>query len=299
MNNKFISKDARGMGFLYSIMIMGFVLLSYLSQAVLSLIFNKASTAYSIINQCVSSGVILLVVLLAKFGGAYQMPKFNKKGALIGVPLAILLFLGMFMGLGFINNLIAGWLQSAGLVVQGTSINLSTPWHFICFVIALAILPALSEEIFFRGVLLKGLNKIKPVYAVLLVSLVFGLYHMSLSKFVYQFIFGASLCVLYMATESLLSCIVAHFINNFTVLLSMFVKVYVDLNSPVIIAVGLVLFAAFIAIVTLLLIKKKKSSQVQNETYLESKTETGKFLAFAGFGMLISALLIVLSLFPV
>lgn len=299
MNNKFLSKDAKGMGFLYSIMIIGFVLISYFSQVILSYIFNPQGTAYSLINQCVSSGVILLVVILAKFSGAYQLPKFNKKGAIIGLPLALLLFLGMFMGLGFINNLIAGWLQSAGLIVSGTSMNLSTPWHLICYIIALAILPAVSEELLFRGVLVKGLNKIKPVYAVLLVSLSFGLYHMSLSKFVYQFIFGASLCLLYFATESLLSCIVAHFVNNFTVLLSMYLRIYVDLNSPIIIAIGLVLFAAFIAIVTLLLIKKKKNGQTCDNCYQQSKTEVGKYFGFASFGMIICLALIVLSLFPV
>jgi len=299
MSNNLLSKGARGSGFLYSIMIIAIVLISYVSQTVLALVLNTKGTAYNIINQCVSSGVILVIIILAKFSGVYSMPRFNKKGLAIGAPLALLLFLGMFMGLGFINNLIAGWLESAGLIVSGTSINLGTPWHLICYVIALAILPAVSEEIFFRGVLVKGLEKAKPIYAILLVSLCFGLYHFSLSKFIYQFIFGAMLCLLYYATESLLSCVIAHFINNFTVILSMYLKVYVDLTDPIIIAIGLVLFAGFIAIITLLLIKKKKHSEPCDDCYQQSKAEAGTFAIFAGFGMLISLALIVLSLFPV
>ncbi len=299
MSNNLLSKGARGSGFLYSIMIIAIVLVSYVSQTVLALVFNTKGTAYNIINQCVSSGVILVIIIFAKFSGVYSMPRFNKKGLAIGAPLALLLFLGMFMGLGFINNLIADWLKSAGLIVSGTSINLSTPWHLICYVIALAILPAVSEEIFFRGVLVKGLDKAKPICAILLVSLCFGLYHLSLSKFIYQFIFGAMLCLLYYATESLLSCVIAHFINNFTVILSMYLKVYVDLTSPVIIAIGLVLFASFIAIVWLLLAKKCKNKKLEGKTETYVKTEAGTFSIFAGFGMLLCLALIVLSLFPV
>lgn len=297
MNNKSISKDARGTGLLYSIMIISLVLVSYVAQMILSATLNTKSTAYQAIGQCVSSGVILAVVILSKFTGVYTMPKFNKKGFVVGLPLAILLFLGMFMGLGFINNLFAGWLQSMGLVVSGIKLNLSTPWHLICFIVALAILPALSEELFFRGVLVKGLDKVKPVYTILLVSLCFALYHLSLSKFIYQFIFGVMLCLLYMATESLLSCIIAHFVNNFTVLLSMYLRVYIDLNSPIIIAIGLVFLAVFIAIISVLTVKKQKRNETKE--YSQSKLETASFVAYSGFGAFICAALIVLSLFPV
>ncbi len=298
MKNKLLSENAKSAGLIYSIMIAAFVIVSFLVQAILSAIINVKSTAYLAVMQCVSSGVIFAVIIFSKFNGFGLDTKIKVKPLYYGIPLAIMLFLGMFMGLGFINNVIAGWLTGLGLTVSSTSIPLSTPWHLITFVIAIAILPAISEELLFRGLLVRGLNKVKPIYAIFIVSLSFALYHMSLVKFIYQFIFGAMLCLLYYATESIISCMVAHFVNNFTVILSMYLGIVINLNSALIIAIGLVLLAGYVAIVVNLILKKNKQKVQETDEFISSKAEGNSFFLFASFGIFITALMIILSLIP-
>ena len=136
MNNKLLSKNAQSSGLIYSFMIVAFILVSFIVPSILALMISPKSTAYNVICQCVSSGVILAVVILAKFNGADYPIKLNKKGLIVGAPLALMLFVGVFMGLGFVNESIANWLESIGLKVGKTSISLRTPWHFISFFIS-------------------------------------------------------------------------------------------------------------------------------------------------------------------
>ena len=304
MKNKLLSKNAQSSGLIYSIMIVTYILISFIVPTILSFIINPNSTAYEIICQCISSGVIFAVVIFAKFNGANYSINFNKKGLIVGAPLALMLFVGVFMGFGFVNGKIADWLWSIGLNVSKPDYDFRTPWHFISYFISLVALPAFSEELLFRGVMIKGLNKVKPLFAIIMISLCFALYHCSLAKFVYQFVYSAMICLLYYATESVLSCVIAHFANNLFTLISMYLEwhgynVTIDLTNIWVIIIGLVVLAGFIAIVVTMIIKKSKNAEPDTkEQKVVAKEEARKFFVFAMFGMVLCTLTIVLSLIP-
>jgi hypothetical protein len=86
-------------------------------------------------------------------------------------------------------------------------------------------LPALAEEYFFRGVLQEEFKRIMgPKGAITLTALLFALIHWQWLNFVGLFAFGWLLGYLKERTQSLWYPIVAHFVNNGTVLVALWMS---------------------------------------------------------------------------
>lgn len=80
---------------------------------------------------------------------------------------------------------------------------------------ALAVLPALCEEVAFRGFILSGLRRrFRPWTAILLSSFLFALFHMNVFQALPAFVLGAVLAILAVRTGSLLPGIIFHLIHN-------------------------------------------------------------------------------------
>jgi membrane protease YdiL (CAAX protease family) len=131
-----------------------------------------------------------------------------------------------------------------------------------------ALLPAIFEEIFFRGVILKSLKGAGVVISSLICALFFALYHCSVVQFVYQFIYGVGLCLLVKLSKSVIPAIISHFINNFAVILIQYLKINVNLYDVTLIVVGLVGAIAFILICYALL-KRQEKVQKDKKTVVE------------------------------
>lgn len=80
----------------------------------------------------------------------------------------------------------------------------------------IAALPALFEELFFRGGLQGFLTRWvkKPWVAILLTSIIFSAIHLSWYGFFPRVMLGVVLGVVYYATGNLWYCILMHFVNN-------------------------------------------------------------------------------------
>ena len=80
----------------------------------------------------------------------------------------------------------------------------------------MALLPAVGEELFFRGALQKGLMRLsnRPWFAILTSSIVFALLHGTYFKLLPIFALGVVLGIVYYVTRNLWYCIIIHFINN-------------------------------------------------------------------------------------
>jgi len=77
------------------------------------------------------------------------------------------------------------------------------------------ILAPVLEETVFRGVVLRGfLNIYKPVYAITLSGLLFGISHFMPPQIIGATIIGILLGFIYFATRSLLLCILGHAFHN-------------------------------------------------------------------------------------
>lgn len=78
-----------------------------------------------------------------------------------------------------------------------------------------AVIPCIAEEMLFRGFLLSGFrSRFRAVYAILIVSAIFGLYHMSVVRFFTTALMGAALCSVVYYTGSIFPAVLMHFYNN-------------------------------------------------------------------------------------
>jgi sodium transport system permease protein len=89
------------------------------------------------------------------------------------------------------------------------------PEQFLSYFLAFAVVPALCEEIAFRGYVLHGLHqRFPPRRAILLSSFFFALYHMNVFLFVPAFVLGVVLGLLTVRSRSLLPAVLFHLLHN-------------------------------------------------------------------------------------
>ena len=110
----------------------------------------------------------------------------------------------------------------------------------IISMLSVAVIPALLEEIFSRGILLSGYQFLGKWRAAFLSALLFGLLHMNPQQFPYAFMVGFIFCFLVERTDSLYASILPHLIINGTTVVSIFTEGAgtgpVEMEQPVILA---------------------------------------------------------------
>lgn len=292
-NKQFNNLTCKDGGIAFSAMLIVYVFLSFVGQAVCISAFGVDSFECIAISPLFSTLALMGVVLYYKltkcvsFCDITGLNKFNP----IWVFVAVILSVGMFFCFGFINDAFANALDSIGVNIASVNIPLEKPMHLITFSVTLALLPALSEEFFFRGLVYNSLSRVKTVFVIIIIAVCFALYHGSLAQLIYQLIYGASLALLRKVANSSIPCIVAHFINNFAILLFEYFNVQIDLYSPYLISFGLVLVGAF----AFVCIRKLRSEQA----CVDSAEKAREFwIPFGIFGAVICSVL-ALSVFLV
>ncbi len=93
------------------------------------------------------------------------------------------------------------------------------PWWTL--LLAMSVGPAISEELWCRGFLGRGLvARYGPITGVFMTSLLFGLIHLLPLQAIAAFVMGIALHLVYIATRSILIPMLLHFLNNSLALLS-------------------------------------------------------------------------------
>lgn len=102
------------------------------------------------------------------------------------------------------NSLIEGFLQ------------MDSPWELIATLFVMALVPAIGEEMVFRGILQQNLERRlrSGVAAVWLGAVIFSAFHLQFQGFLPRVLLGATLGYLYYWTRNLWISIGAHFANN-------------------------------------------------------------------------------------
>lgn len=91
--------------------------------------------------------------------------------------------------------------------------------HWGLLTIVGCILPAISEELFFRGLLGRGLIRGHGVVVgVLMTSLLFGLFHLDPIRILATFILGIVLHLVFLTTKSIIAPMLLHALNNLVAL---------------------------------------------------------------------------------
>jgi membrane protease YdiL (CAAX protease family) len=141
----------------------------------------------------------------------------------VQILLIVLISVGIFYMVQIVN---AVFIESASMYlgppIEHSGVDSATNISQLLFEIVLvAGLPAIFEELFFRGVVLRAYERRSPVTAVIMSSLIFAIMHGNLQQLVYAFLLGIILGTVTILTDSLLASVLMHFtLNGISVIIS-------------------------------------------------------------------------------
>ncbi len=192
---------------------------------------------------------------------------------------AILLSLVCVFGMSNFVNLFDAVLEKIGFV---GSYSLPLPMdnfgYLILNLILLAILPAICEELVFRGIIFNGLKQYGNMSAVFLSATLFMLVHSSVEQTVYPFFVGIVLALLMLRTNNIIYPIILHFLNNAIVVVMNYIYYQNGIAESFTLSLSNILFAIALAILSVLCVviafklilknkdKKKKQNILQDST---------------------------------
>ncbi|GAO42857.1 CPBP family intramembrane glutamic endopeptidase [Flavihumibacter petaseus] len=95
-------------------------------------------------------------------------------------------------------------------------LHMKGPGEFMLMLVIVAVIPAICEEIFFRGVLQRLLIQVtkRPVWGIVITACMFSLFHGEVFGFAARAFLGILLGALYWYSGSIWPAIIGHFLHN-------------------------------------------------------------------------------------
>ena len=146
--------------------------------------------------------------------GFSNYKKTNWYNLLLAVPLGIL---AMFVttGVSAVWQTIISWF---GYTHSSSPTEFPETFNFGLFLVSVlltGVLPAVCEEFAVRGGLLTTMRKSFPYYKTLvLMGIVFGLFHQNITQVFYTALFGALTAAIVLKSKSIFPAMIIHFLNN-------------------------------------------------------------------------------------
>ena len=273
----------------------GFVFM-YILQVVLMLVtgfiveldLNNPPLWYQWVATIVNQGAFVLAVLA--FGAIAHKPllqecKINRKlhwKQILIIPAIVLVGIMAFLPLA------QGFVQLIYIITKkapAVSMDIGTQWWEVLITIVLvSVLPAIGEEVLFRGGVARGLKRKNYLFAILMSGLMFSIFHGNAAQTVHQFFIGMVFAYLYFVTGSLLASMFAHLLNNlFAVLFELAlanVNITLSLGAEISIWV-VVCIIGFVAMYFLLRYMMKISKEVKGLPQNQDKMAWAKDLGNA------------------
>ncbi len=161
------------------------------------------------------------ILLGRRFLGTGEQIRFNIRLGAFSVPM-ICASLGIIFASAIVNNLVTRPFDSIGLDVYTIDTSMTvTPMTFLAHILSLVIIPAVLEELLFRGVILGALLPYGKTGAVFISALLFAMMHQNPKQFIYAFAAGAVIAYFVLETHSVFMGMLIHGVNNFLSLVNM------------------------------------------------------------------------------
>ena len=202
----------------YPIFIFGFIFLNlFVALFERSLILHGFTSGFPIWLLYVQNEVIILFMVLV-YCLIFKVGLKDLRIKLISFKTVVFsLIIGYLivpMAL-FITNIMTLFVENGA----STTVSLVSPYSYGVQILLIAVMPAIVEEISFRGIFYGTYRKSQKFFhAMLLSAVLFGLFHLNFDQFVYATFMGFLFARLTEATGSIVSSMCAHFaFNTFSV----------------------------------------------------------------------------------
>lgn len=206
--------------------------------------------------------------------------------------IALLMQVGLF-AFSELNTLFLTFLENFGYTPTEMTLPNLDGFGYIGALIAIALLPAVFEEILFRGILLNGVKQFGTFIGALLCGVLFALYHQNPPQTIYQCICGTAFAFVALRAGSVLPTVCAHFFNN-AMIITLYKCNIQTFSTPVYAAYIVVSALCFLVAIGWLIFDAKKTKRAVTERE-EHGVKT--FFSYAWVGIAVCALTWLLSLF--
>ncbi len=213
-----LKKTSSGIGYYIFAMILALNAVSVLLM-VLAIIVDGSlkNPAYLLLDNIASISSMFIIGLFyclfskTQLNDVFPLKKISLKMAAATVTISLALALLA----NFFADLFVGGISLFGIKNYAEmDFEITNPVEIILNIIAISIIPALSEEFAFRGIILSRLRKYGDGFAVFISALLFGLLHGNIVQIPFAFIVGLGLAFVTIKTSSIVPAIITHFLNN-------------------------------------------------------------------------------------
>ena len=207
--------------------------------------------------------VLSLLIPIIAFKKFYNLPqkpyilKFcltNKKNMIFIFGTFILLVIFTVFLARFSNYVLYDILK----LNQNSSTNILNFNNFGLAFIKYCIIPAVLEEILFRGMIQSSLLPLGDKFAIVITSIIFALLHKDFSSLISIFILSMFIGYIAIVTNSIVLPILLHFTNNCITFISSYIMNEINPVSALSLIIMLFVLGIFISILSFFSIKKDK-----------------------------------------
>ena len=175
----------------------------------------------SIIIQVITLFLVPLFLIIKLFKkkpkqvfNDFYYKKISLKAILICFAIGFLMFFLNLIIATFFSSILSMFGYSSYSSGSGTSYD--TFGKFIFGVVFVALLPALNEEFLHRGLLMRNIgSEMNYKSAIIISSVCFGLMHLNIEQVFYAIILGLIIGFVGAISDSIIPCMILHFMNNF------------------------------------------------------------------------------------
>lgn len=207
--------------------------------------------------------------------------------------------LGVFTCLAgnYLTDMWNDLLKSIGLKLTYNSLETPTGiFDRFYYLIAIAIVPAMAEELAMRGVVMQSLRKYGDTFAIITSAVVFGILHANLVQAPFAIIAGIGLGYVVCVTNNIWISVIIHCINNaYSCVVSFMIKDIKDealLNRMYLITLAVMFAITILGSAYYVFIRKNENITLKkSETTLKTKL---KIKAFFGNASMIIAIIIIM-----
>lgn len=198
----------------------GGLIIFVLIRMLLPQVYHSMYPAGNMVVQLLVYSVTLVLSCLAPIAFIENMCHFHPvlfSGRKLQPVHGIYAAFGMlfFTVLSIVNSILLIGLEKLGIVFPPNELNpVNTAAEFVLYFIFAAVIPAVVEELFVRGIVLNLLLPNGRKFAVLASALVFTVMHTQVQSFIPVFGAGVLLACIYLHTDNIFSTMLLHFINN-------------------------------------------------------------------------------------
>ena len=239
---------------------LGVVVVSFAATIVCSILsippeyitpFFNTAVGYLLCALAMDIVMVLVFMFFNKHKSNKIIDKPTIKKSLIYILIAVIAYFTSAPIVVCVDSL----LKQIGIPLNTIPYNLTRGNYFISL-ISLVLLPAICEELLFRGIIFKGLKNHGKVFSITLTSLMFAIFHMSIDQLIYPIFMGLLLSIVMYKENNLFYCFIIHFVNNFTSLTLAYFKISLTFSHWTFVLFAIILAIVFLSLIVLAIAKQ-------------------------------------------